>query len=104
VPQLSLSNTIRPAVAGWTKSLSRELGPKGITVNCVAPGRIDTARMQELYGEDGPPAAELAQIPIGRLGRPRELADLVSFLASDRGSYITGTTIPVDGGSTRGLL
>ena len=104
VPHLSLSNTIRPAVTGWAKSLARDLGPKGITVNCVAPGRIDTPRMTEIYGEDGPPAAELAQIPAGRLGRPRELGDLVCFLASDRGSYITGTTIPVDGGSIRGLL
>jgi 3-oxoacyl-[acyl-carrier protein] reductase len=104
VPQLSLSNTIRPAVTGWAKSLARDLGPKGITVNCVAPGRIDTPRMTEIYGEDGPPEAELAQIPAGRLGRPRELGDLVCFLASDRGSYITGTTIPVDGGSIRGLL
>jgi 3-oxoacyl-[acyl-carrier protein] reductase len=95
---------MRPAVTGWAKSLARELGPKGITVNCVAPGRIDTPRMAELYGTDGPPAAELAQIPIGRLGRPRELGDLVCFLASDRGSYISGTTIAVDGGSTRGLL
>ncbi len=104
VPHLALSNTIRPAVTGWAKSLARELGPKGITVNCVAPGRIDTPRMTEIYGESGPPAAELADIPAGRLGRPRELGDLVCFLASDRGSYISGTTIQVDGGSTRGLL
>jgi 3-oxoacyl-[acyl-carrier protein] reductase len=104
VPHLALSNTIRPAVTGWAKSLARELGPKGITVNCVAPGRIDTPRMTEIYGEGGPPAGELADIPAGRLGRPRELGDLVCFLASDRGSYISGTTIQVDGGSTRGLL
>ena len=104
VPHLALSNTIRPAVTGWAKSLARELGPKGITVNCVAPGRIDTPRMTELYGEEGPPTSELADIPAGRLGRPRELGDLVCFLASDRGSYISGTTIQVDGGSTRGLL
>jgi 3-oxoacyl-[acyl-carrier protein] reductase len=91
-------------VTGWAKSLARELGPRGITVNCVAPGRIDTPRIAEIYGEDGPSASELADIPAGRLGRPRELGDLVCFLASDRGSYITGTTIPVDGGSTRGLL
>src|SRR5471030_2574041 len=54
-PHLALSNTFRPGVTGWAKSLSRELGPRGITVNCVAPGRIDTPRMTELYGDDGPP-------------------------------------------------
>src|SRR5207244_6941473 len=51
---LALSNTIRPGLTGWAKTLSRELGPKGITVNCVAPGRIDTPRMPQLYAADGP--------------------------------------------------
>ena len=101
---LALSNTIRPAVTGWAKTLSRELGPDGITVNCVAPGRIDTPRMSELYGSDGPPAAELAQIPIGRMGTPREFGDVVCFLASARAGYVTGTTVQVDGGSSRSLL
>ena len=101
---LALSNTIRPGVTGWAKTLSRELGPDGITVNCVAPGRIDTPRMQELYGADGPPAAELAQIPLGRMGTPREFGDVVCFLASDRAAYVTGTTVQVDGGSSRSLL
>jgi 3-oxoacyl-[acyl-carrier protein] reductase len=101
---LALSNTIRPGVTGWAKTLSRELGPKGITVNCVAPGRIDTPRMSELYGEGGPPPAELAQIPLGRLGSPREFGDVVCFLASDRAAYVTGTTVQVDGGSSRSLL
>jgi 3-oxoacyl-[acyl-carrier protein] reductase len=103
-PHLSLSNTIRPAVTGFAKTLSRELGPDGITVNCVAPGRIDTPRMSELYGVDGPPASELAQIPIGRMGSPREFGDVVCFLASARASYVTGTTVQVDGGSSRSLL
>ncbi|MGH3001198.1 MAG: SDR family oxidoreductase [Gaiellaceae bacterium] len=101
---LALSNTIRPGLTGWAKTLSRELGSRGITVNCLAPGRIDTPRMSELYGEDGPPATELAQIPLGRLGTPREFGDIVCFLASDRASYVSGTTIQVDGGGSRSLL
>ncbi len=101
---LALSNAIRPGLTGWAKTLSRELGPKGITVNCVAPGRIDTPRMTELYGPDGPPADEVAQIPLGRLGTPAEFGSVVCFLASDRASYVTGATIVVDGGLSRGLL
>jgi 3-oxoacyl-[acyl-carrier protein] reductase len=104
VPHLALSNTIRPGVTGWAKSLARELGPKGITVNCVAPGRIDTPRMKEVYGEDGPSAEELAQIPLGRMGTPREFGDVVCFLASERAAYVTGVTLLVDGGISRGLL
>ena len=101
---LALSNTIRPGLTGWAKTLSRELGPRGITVNCVAPGRIDTPRMTELYGADGPPPSELAQIPLGRMGTPREFGDVVCFLASERAAYVTGTTMLVDGGISRGLL
>jgi 3-oxoacyl-[acyl-carrier protein] reductase len=101
---IALSNTIRPGLTGWAKTLSRELGPKGITVNCVAPGRIDTPRMTELYGAGGPPAAELEQIPLGRMGTPREFGDVVCFLASERAAYVTGITILVDGGLSRGLL
>ena len=104
VPHLALSNTIRPGVTGWAKSLARELGPQGITVNCVAPGRIDTPRMKEVYGEDGPSAEELAQIPLGRMGTPREFGDVVCFLASERAAYVTGVTLLVDGGISRGLL
>jgi 3-oxoacyl-[acyl-carrier protein] reductase len=104
VPHLALSNTLRPGVTGWAKTLSRELGPKGITVNCVAPGRIDTPRMQELYGESGPGPEVIDQIPLGRLGTPREFGDVVCFLASDRASYVSGTTVLVDGGSSHGLL
>jgi 3-oxoacyl-[acyl-carrier protein] reductase len=60
--------------------------------------------MTELYGTDGPPASELAQIPLGRLGKPREFGDVVCFLASERAGYVTGTTLLVDGGISRGLL
>jgi len=101
---LALSNAIRPGLIGWLKTLSREVGPSGVTVNCVAPGRIDTPRMTEVYGENGPPAEEMAQIPVGRLGTPREFGDVVCFLASARAAYISGTTILVDGGMSRGLL
>lgn len=101
---LALSNTIRPGVTGYAKSLARELGPKGITVNCVAPGRIETPRMEELYGPGGPPADELAQIPLGRMGTPQEFGDVVCFLASERAAYVTGTNVLVDGGISRGLL
>ncbi|HZT91432.1 MAG TPA: SDR family oxidoreductase [Gaiellaceae bacterium] len=101
---LALSNTLRPGVTGYAKTLARELGPDGITVNCVAPGRIDTPRMKELYGADGPPPEELAQIPLGRLGTPREFGDVVCFLASDRAAYVTGTNVVVDGGLSRTLL
>jgi 3-oxoacyl-[acyl-carrier protein] reductase len=101
---LALSNTMRPGIAGFAKTLSSELGPDGITVNCVAPGRIDTPRMTELYGEDGPPPEELARIPLGRLGTPQEFGDVVCFLASDRATYVTGTTLAVDGGASRSLL
>ena len=100
---LALSNTVRPGVTGYAKSLARELGPQGVTVNCVAPGRIDTARLAQLY-PDGPSEADLKSIPLGRWGTPAEFGDVACFLASDRARYVTGTTVVVDGGLTRGLL
>jgi 3-oxoacyl-[acyl-carrier protein] reductase len=102
IDNLALSNAIRPGVVGWAKSLARELGPRGITVNCVAPGRIDTDRIREVY-PDGPTAADLATIPLGRLGAPREIGDVVAFLCSERAGYVTGTVTLVDGGLTRSL-
>jgi 3-oxoacyl-[acyl-carrier protein] reductase len=100
---LALSNMIRPGVIGYAKSLANELGSKGITVNCVAPGRIATPRLTELYG-DHPTPEQLAQIPLGRWGEPREFGDVVCFVASERASYLNGITIGVDGGLGRGLL
>jgi 3-oxoacyl-[acyl-carrier protein] reductase len=100
---LVLSNAVRPGVVGWMKSLARDVGPSGITVNTIAPGRIDTERIREVYPH-GPSEADLEPIPLRRLGAPREIAEVVAFLASDRASYVTGTVVPVDGGLTRGLL
>jgi 3-oxoacyl-[acyl-carrier protein] reductase len=97
---LALSNAIRPGVIGWAKTLARELGPDGITVNSIAPGKIDTARL----AEDGSRADELAKIPVRRFGRPREVADAVTFLASDQAAYVSGVVLAVDGGLTRSLL
>jgi 3-oxoacyl-[acyl-carrier protein] reductase len=102
IDNLALSNMIRPGIVGWSKTLSRELGPKGITVNCIAPGRIDTDRVREVYPA-GPTEEDLATIPLGRLGRPSEIGDLVAFLCSERGSYVSGATIPVDGGLIRAI-
>lgn len=102
IDNLALSNSIRPGIAGWSKSLARELGPTGITVNCIAPGRIDTDRVREVY-PDGPTAEDLATIPLRRLGTTREVGDVAAFLCSDRASYVSGTVILVDGALTRGL-
>jgi len=101
---LALSNAVRPGVVGWLKTLGRELGPDGITVNTIAPGRIDTDRLRAVYGSDGPSPSDLEQVPARRLGTPAEIAAAVAFLASDRAAYITGAVVPVDGGLTRGLL
>jgi 3-oxoacyl-[acyl-carrier protein] reductase len=100
---LALSNTFRPAVTGWLKTLSREVGPSGITVNCVAPGRVATARLEELY-PGGPTEEQLAEIALRRWGKPRELGDVVCFLASERAQYVTGQTVAVDGGLQRFLF
>lgn len=102
IDDLALSNVVRPGVIGWAKSLARELGPKGITVNSIAPGRIDTDRIREVW-PDGPSEEHLATIPLRRLGRPREIGDMVAFLASERAAYVTGAVIPVDGGILRSL-
>jgi 3-oxoacyl-[acyl-carrier protein] reductase len=103
VRHLALSNALRPAVTGWLKTLAGELGPRGITVNCVAPGRIATARLEHLY-PGGPTKDDLGDIPLGRWGEPRDLGDVVCFLASDRARYVTGQTIAVDGGLQRALF
>jgi 3-oxoacyl-[acyl-carrier protein] reductase len=93
---LVLSNGVRPAVTGLVKSLANEYGPCNVLVNAVAPGFIATDRLKKL---DVRPEAG---IPLRRIGEPEEFANLVVFLASERASYITGTTTLVDGGYARG--
>jgi 3-oxoacyl-[acyl-carrier protein] reductase len=101
LPNLALSNAIRPGVAGWLRTLARELGPDGVTVNTIAPGRIDTERLRSIY-PDGLGERDLESIPLRRAGTAAEIANVVCFLASDRAAYVTGTVLAVDGGFSRG--
>lgn len=111
VPDLLLSNSIRPAIHGLTKSLARELGPFGITVNTVEPGYYLTQRLHELAkvnaGKRGTSEEKelekmAADVPLQRLGKPDELGAAIAFLCSGAASYITGTNLLVDGGRTSG--
>jgi 3-oxoacyl-[acyl-carrier protein] reductase len=103
IETLALSSAVRPGLVGWLKTASRDLGPAGVTVNSILPGRIDTDRIREVY-PDGPTEADLATIALRRLGTAREVGDVVCFLASERAAYVTGAAIGVDGGLVRSLL
>jgi 3-oxoacyl-[acyl-carrier protein] reductase len=113
VDALMLSNSLRAAVTGFARTLANEVGSFGVTVNNALPGYTRTERVEQLAKASearGGPSAEAvrrgweSQIPMARLGEAREFAALVAFLASDRASYITGTSIPVDGGWIKSLL
>ena len=112
IPNLGISNALRASLVGWSKTLAAEVAAAGVTVNCVAPGRIQTERVDELdaaaAGRAGKSVAEIAAasratIPLGRYGLPAEFGDVVAFLASERASYVTGSVIRVDGGLIRGV-
>lgn len=111
IDNLILSNSIRMAVLGLAKSLSNEYGPHNITVNCVGPGFTQTERLDQLFKHRAEVAGSTPEdvlnqtaksVPMQRVGQPHELADLVTLLCSTRAGYITGTSIPVDGGATKG--
>lgn len=113
IPNLILSNAVRAGVVAMAKTLASQVAAKGITVNNVCPGYMLTDRVRNLAADrathEGRTVEEVlaesqAAIPMGRLGRPEELAALIAFLASERASYITGATIQVDGGAIQGLL
>jgi 3-oxoacyl-[acyl-carrier protein] reductase len=112
IPNLALSNGIRSAVVGWSKTLASEVAKDGVTVNVVLPGRIHTQRVDELDAAaskrsgksvDEVAASSAAAIPAGRYGRPEEFADVVVFLSSTRASYVTGSRVRIDGGAIRSI-
>jgi 3-oxoacyl-[acyl-carrier protein] reductase len=111
LPTLMLSNAVRSATTAWSKTLSDQVAADGITVNTLAPGRIDTERIRQINDDlaqrQGRTRADverdsLATIPVGRYGRPDEFGAAAAFLASEPASYITGVTLLVDGGLFRG--
>lgn len=104
---LAISNGLRPGLAMAAKSLADELGPRGIRVNGLLPGRVDTDRVRELDGLSGDPVAareaSMAAIPLRRYGSPADFGRAAAFLLSPAAAYITGAMLPVDGGMTRAL-
>jgi len=107
IPNLAISNALRLTLVGWSKTLAREVGKEGITVNIIVPGRIATSRVATLDNarakREGRTVEEVAAesaatIPVGRYGKPEEYADVVAFLASERAAYLTGSVVRVDGG------
>jgi 3-oxoacyl-[acyl-carrier protein] reductase len=107
LPNLGISNGLRPGLAMAAKTLAAELGPRGIRVNGLLPGPIDTDRARELDASSGDPAAakerKLANVPLGRYGEPEELGRAAAFLLSPAAGFLTGVMLPVDGGLLRGL-
>jgi len=113
IDNLIISNTLRAGVTGFAKSISNEYASDGVTINTVCPGYTETERLTSLaehQSEANNKSIEdiytgwTQSVPAARLGQPDELAALITFLASDRAAYITGTSIPVDGGYAKGLL
>lgn len=113
IPGLTVSNALRPAVLGYLKTLAREVGGRGVTVNAVLPGYTRTARQQELLeaaaAQTGRAIPELlaqrtGEVPLGRMAETEEVGEVVAFLASPAASYLTGQFLAIDGGANRSLL
>jgi 3-oxoacyl-[acyl-carrier protein] reductase len=105
ITTLALSNMFRTALVAGLKSLAHEVASEGVTVNAIATGRIETARLRSLYGNDDAALQRAgAEVPAGRIAQPREFAPLVAFLCSQQAQYVTGQTIAVDGGLISGLF
>jgi 3-oxoacyl-[acyl-carrier protein] reductase len=104
IPTLAISNSVRQAAVGFLKTLSREVAADGVTVNTVVTGKFATDRLAENEGSmENAQRRARETVPAERLGLPEEFGDLVAFLTSDRAAYITGTTIPIDGGLLRSV-
>ena len=107
IPSLAISNGLRPGLAGVAKTLADELGPRGIRVNGLLPGRVETERARELDAARGDPEAVKAQmsdrIPLRRYGTAEEFGRVAAFVLSRAASFVTGAMIPVDGGALRSL-
>jgi 3-oxoacyl-[acyl-carrier protein] reductase len=112
IPNLALSNALRPAVLGYLKTLSQEVAADGVTVNAVLPGYTLTERQDELSRAasartgktvEEVVAAQVANTPAGRMAEPKEIAAAIGFLCSPAASYVTGQALAVDGGYVRGL-
>jgi 3-oxoacyl-[acyl-carrier protein] reductase len=107
IPDLAVSNGLRPGLAMVAKTLADELGPSGVRVNGLLPGRVGTQRTAELDAASGDPerarAASVASIPLRRYGEPEEFGRVAAFLLSPAASYVSGSMVPVDGGMLRAL-
>ena len=112
IPNLAVSNTVRSAAAGFSKSLAGEVAKDGITVNMILPGRINTSRLTQINTQNAErqgmtleafEEASLATIPAGRFGTPEEFAKVAVFLMSDHAGYVTGSMVRVDGGIIKGI-
>jgi len=105
IDSLVLSNAFRTALVSALRTLATEVAPEGVTVNSIATGRVDTPRLRSLYGnDDAKMRAAAAEVPIGRVASPQEFAPMAVFLCGEPAGYVTGQTISVDGGLTRGLF